>query len=420
MKLITVTGTKGKTTVVRLLDHIFQGLFFNTLRVDTDGHYVNGKQESNYEISKKIWGVVPNVCPGRYLFELQNMDLKNTVAILEAAIGSSSLSGLGYSRHNIGIFTNIFEDHITKMRIKNRKDIYKAKRFIFERLKEDGTLILNGADDFLAENMKKEKKIPGKKIIIGEKESFGSAFFNEKQDALIEIEGNDLFFYRSGEKNIIFNLEEIPLTFKGLFMPNVYNIAFVAAAMIAYFGEKFFWEKRKDIFSLMKDYKVNKEGGRLVFLKDKISRKKVIIDFAHEKESLKQIALLAKNFGKKVWGVLRLDPSRINEDIFRTAEYIYPFYDFINIYDKVDGAAMKESWLKAEGKKRGIGETAAKFAEGLKKSGYNNFKVILKEKDAFLDAFNKADKGDIIVYIDNGSNHKKAYEFVKKIINNQK
>lgn len=46
MKIISITGTKGKTTVSRILDHVIHSLGETTLRVDTDGHFINEKQKA--------------------------------------------------------------------------------------------------------------------------------------------------------------------------------------------------------------------------------------------------------------------------------------------------------------------------------------------------------------------------------------
>lgn len=422
MKIISITGTKGKTTITRMLDVALRALNYETLRVDTDGHYVNGRQKSNYYDSKNIWGIVPNVCPGRYLFEVKKMDMENTVAVLESAIGSSSLTGMGYSRHDIGLFTNIFDDHITKNRIKSRDDIYLAKRFIFERLKDTGTLVINADDEFLMKNFEKET-INNKILAIGQSlKPFETADFFEKGNTYLHIHHNKFTFYFNSATNekqqiVIENLQTYPITCKGKFTPNIYNLAFVFAALFILLGTENFINQQQVVERTLKSYRPSKTGGRLVFLKDRKKKITILIDFAHEKESLKQVALLARQLTKKrIIGVLRIDPSRINEDIETTAAYIADAYDQMYIYDKIDGVKATESWLKAEGKKRGVGETAAIFAKGLSAHGYERYEVILQESQALGKAYDQAKAGDIIIYIGEGDNHLETYTQAKKLI----
>jgi cyanophycin synthetase len=415
--LITVTGTKGKTTIIRLLDFVYRGLKFDTLRVDTDGHFVNGKQKSDYFYSREYWGMVPNNCPGRFLFELGNEPLinsENKICLLEAAIGSSSLLGLGYFRHNIGIWTNIYRDHITNVRIKNRKDIYNAKRFIFQGIRKGGIFIYNSSDKYLVKQLNKEK-IKRTKIAVGyEVDNLDRFLLKGNYFFQINRENKELIFYKAGDKKDICNLEKIPFSFRGNFEPNLFNIAFVYAGLFAQLGERKFLRKVPEITEILMAYSVNPEGGRLVFVRKKDYQ--LIIDFAHEAESFKQIAKLAKSVAKnRVVGVLRVDPSRINKDIKNIAKQISKYYDYIYIYDKVDGKKMKESIGVAEGKKRGIGETANLLSKYLQEVGFANQEVVVEEDDALLSAVKNVRPGDVIVYIGDGYNHKETLQKVNRL-----
>ena len=45
-----------------------------------------------------------------------------------------------------------------------------------------------------------------------------------------------------------------------------------------------------------------------------------------------------------------------------------------------------------------------------------NTQIILQEEKAFKEAYKNSEKGDVIVYIGGGHNHKREYNFVKKIL----
>ncbi len=414
-KKIVITGTKGKTTIVRLLDHVLLELGFHTLRVDTDGHFKDGKQRSSYEESRKYWGMVPNVCPGRYLYDLEGLPVNRTVVLLEAAIGSSSLRGLGYSYHQIGVFTNVFEDHITKVRIKNRKDIYDAKRFAFTRLRKDGQFIYNSSDSFLAKQLQQE--IIGRRMIaVGEELKYvqPQSFFKGGNVHFL-IEGSRIFYMTAKTKRLLVDTATIPLSFNGMFVPNNYNIAFALGVLYAHFGSTQFFRKLHKIRAALESYTLDTAGGRLLLLQSKNKDLSVLIDFAHEARSLREVGKLAKKLSSnRVIGVLRLDPSRTNKEIQQAARAIKTAYDEIIIYDKVDGVQQKKSRTVAEGKRRTVGQTARLFVRELKRAGHKNVQMELREQRAFNSAVQQAEPGDVIVYIGRGEDHRKTYDVVKK------
>src|SRR5512141_2932904 len=94
--IISVTGTKGKTTVVNVLAQIMHGLGKNALHVDTTGYFVNGDCKGTSDESMLVCRLMPTVCPGRFLWEFRaNPELQeNGVAILECSIGCSRAPGL--------------------------------------------------------------------------------------------------------------------------------------------------------------------------------------------------------------------------------------------------------------------------------------------------------------------------------------
>src|SRR5687768_12544010 len=101
-QIISVTGTKGKSTITYVLADLLQRYGENTLRVDTTGYYINSVQKGTLESSKRVSRLVPTVCPGRFLTAME--DVKHFAAVLECSLGCSNPAGLGYKVHDIGIF----------------------------------------------------------------------------------------------------------------------------------------------------------------------------------------------------------------------------------------------------------------------------------------------------------------------------
>jgi cyanophycin synthetase len=59
-------------------------------------------------------------------------------------------SGLGYDWSDVGVITNIQADHIGQDGIESLDDILWIKRLVAERVREGGTIVLNGDDPLLA------------------------------------------------------------------------------------------------------------------------------------------------------------------------------------------------------------------------------------------------------------------------------
>ena len=150
--ILTVTGTKGKTTVVGLVSVVLQKLGRRVLHVDTSGHFIDGERRSNQADSLEKWGIrTVTAAPGRYLtdFEVEYDDANSAVAVLEASF-SSSTTGLGYEGHKVGAFLNVFEDHINpEGKIKTRLDLAQAKSFIFSAIQPGGYAVFNADDEMV-------------------------------------------------------------------------------------------------------------------------------------------------------------------------------------------------------------------------------------------------------------------------------
>lgn len=415
--IISVTGTKGKTTIVRLLDHVLRTLNKTTLVTDTDGHYLNGKMRGSMKDSLNLYGLVPTVSPGRFLYELKGKS--NPVAILETAIGSSGRAGLGYSMHDIGVFTNLYDDHIGR-RIKNRKDLAEHKaRFIFNRIAPEGTAVFNADDRYICGQL---DKIRAHRDIVLLPFGLDSTAFDIKKHLsngghFVTVEDNWVGVYRGKRFYKALDLNKIEWAFGGVFLPSVYNILCSFAVVYAYHGYKM---PKRDILDSFYSYKLDKAGGRLTVFSGKKSGVRVLLDYAHEKYSLREIASLAKTISEnKTSGVLRLAPDRLDTQIDDIAKAIANKFDHIVVYDKLDGVHRGRLVSKKIDLVREVGEVSGVLFEGLKKyrkkDSDSAIERILVEEKALMKAISIAKRGDVIVYIPN-QGHKQAVKYIKKYL----
>ncbi len=410
--IISVTGTKGKTTTVAVIADVLRKLGHNTLKVDTTGHYVNGRQKSTLDDSRKTWRLVPTVCPGRYLWEFhQNPELKeNGVAILECALGSSAAAGLGYRNHKVGVFLNVFEDHLgSSSRLKTKDDIAAAKEFIFKKLDRDDSYAVFNADDPLV--CKKLGKAPKKAVLI----PCGLDFSHHDLDkhlknggmAITAKEGK-VWLLKKSSKTELFELNNIPWTFGGAFKPSVFNLMHAAAAVIAFCSGTI----PSDLKQAFESVRLDPYGGRLTLLKAG-NGAIILADYAHEKVSLKQVAELARGLtdGGQVIGVVRLAKDRTDKLIQETGETIADSYDRFIVFDKIDGYWKKPA-ITTGSFPETVGKVSKAFAEALK-SKNPNVERILREDKAIERAARIAKPEDVIVVIVN-DDIRRSIGFIKE------
>lgn len=402
--IISVTGTKGKTTTVAVIDDVLRTLGHNVLKVDTTGHFVNGERKSTLDDSKATWQLVPSVCPGRYLWEFHaHPELRaNGVAVLECSLGSSAISGLGYRYHDVGVFLNVFEDHIgSSDRIQSQADIVKAKQFIFTRLHKDDSYAVFNADDPLVVGALDAIATTHHSALIPIGLTFGAYDIAKHLKAGgVAITVNDdkeaVLRSASGDQ-VIADLKAIPWTFGGNFTPSIWNMLSAIGALYGHFGGEL-PAKFREAIELVR---LDKYGGRLTVLQTS-NNIKIIADYAHEKVSLAYVAHLARTQvgpGGQVIGVVRLAHDRSDALMIDTGETIASAYDQLVVYDKIDGH------FRAASKKRTrfpevMGRTSQIFSDAIKTKNPRVTRII-REDEAIAYAAGMAQPGDVVVVIVN-------------------
>lgn len=405
-KNIVITGTKGKTTVAYIVDQILMKLNKKTIRVDTTGHFVNGSRRSTLEESKEIWGLVPTVCPGRYLWELKSFseeEQQNTVAILESSLGCSNIVGTGLKFHQIGVWTNVMADHLGSTdRLKTKKDIADAKDFVFDRISDDGFAVFNACDKLICDKLgcisEKVTKIP---FVYDENEMFFDldAHLDNGGTAFI-LRDSKIYQKMLDDEELIYDATRLPWTFDGNFIPSEINLMCSIATIFAIYGGKL----PHDFVEILDTIRLDPYGGRLTLLQAS-NGVKIIADYAHEKQSLvavgKLARTLAKKSGGKTIGVVRLAYDRTDELIDETGQAVGEAYDSLVVYDKIDGYWRKPA--KPHSRTYFVQEVGriSKLLESAIKKTNKNVTRILREDEALEFAAGEARPNDVVVVIVN-------------------
>ncbi|MGB4800082.1 MAG: Mur ligase family protein [Candidatus Saccharimonadales bacterium] len=418
--IISVTGTKGKTTTVAVIADVLRRLDRNVLKVDTTGHFVNGERRSTLEDSKNTWRLVPSVCPGRYLWEFHvHPALRdNAAAVLECSLGSSATPGLGYRSHKVGVFLNVFEDHIgSSSRIQSKADIATAKQFIFHRLHIENSYAVFNADDAYVTG--KLQVVPHQLAPTDALIPCGITFSEfpledhlKNGGSAVTIDDQKRVVIRTQERDtIVADLKRIPWTFDATFMPSVWNILCAVAAVYAMYDKNL----PSGVSEAFESVRLDPYGGRLTILRSS-SGVRILADYAHEKVSLATVADLAKTMvqpGGRVIGVVRLAHDRTDELMRETGRVVGASYDSVVVYEKIDG-----HWRKPKRMPEGsrfpqiVGRTSEIFAGGASETN-TNVRRILREDEALKYAASIARPEDVVVVIVN-DDIRQSIQFIKR------
>lgn len=410
IKKVAVTGTKGKTTVVNIFSELLQRLGVDeVLSVNTDGHFVNGEQKSTMQDSIATWSMRPTVCPGRYLFEFLNESQKEErdeeveyAAVFESSLSSGTTIGTGYAVVSVAAFLNVFDDHIgssVRTNIKSRKDLAKLKSFIYTRMSNDGYAVCNADDVLVVKSLKVLPKDKNTKILyFGLNQNTARLLRKTDTQGVVTIEAGNVVYVTNQEKKVILAVGDISWTFNGQYEPSVYNVLAIIAITVGYYEG----EIPEKLPQILPEIHPDARSGRLVRFTCK-KNVTLIADYAHEGESLREMAILGRKMvtnNGKVIGVVRLAHNRPDEHIRTVAKMIATEYDHLIVYDKIDGHWYTPDEDKQTNKKfpKVVGRTSEVFCDALIACG-GSAERIVREDDAIQKASELASDGDSIISI---------------------
>ena len=364
--IIAVTGTNGKTTTTRLLAHIVKNNGFKVGFTTSDGIYIQ-----NHMMEK---GDTTGPLSAEYILRDPTVEF----AVLETARGGILRSGLGFSLCDIGVITNIQEDHLGLSDIHTLDDLARVKATVVKSIKKNGWAVLNGDDEHC--------------VKLGQDLNCNVAYFslNEDSDFIKKLcaEGKTVAVYENGYITIkkgewkirIERATHVPLTLGG---KAKFMIANVLAATLA----SYLWGfKTEDISLSLQTFipSAAQTPGRMNIFEFK--RFKVLIDFAHNASGYKGVEeyLQSVDATKKI-GIIAGVGDRRDEDIRECATIAARMFDHIII--------RQEKYLRG----RTEDEIINLILEGIKTSGRTvTYEIIPKETEAIKHAINCAEEGSFI------------------------
>lgn len=310
--IIAVTGTNGKTTTTRLIAHIVKNNGSRVGFTTSDGIYVQNTL------------LMKGDTTGPFSAEFVLKDPTVEVAVLETARGGILRAGLGFNKCDIGVVTNIQEDHLGISDIDNLDDLTRVKSVIIGAVKKSGWAVLNADNSYCLKIAKNADcniayfSMDEKNPVIKE---------HCKTGGIAAIYENGYVTIKKGDWKIrVEKATHIPLTFNG-------SVDFMIQNVLAATLTTFLWGyKTEDIRTSLETFipsAAHTPGRMNVF---KFKEFKILVDFAHNPDGFNGI----KNYLKTIEasehvGVISGTGDRRDEDILETARIAAQMFDRVVI-----------------------------------------------------------------------------------------
>ncbi len=218
--VIAVTGTNGKTTTSRMIAHIARADGKLVGWSNTDGIYIDGELVEAGDYSGPSGA-------GRVLAH-ENVEF----AVTETARGGILLKGIGLTRNDVSVVTNVTADHLGMQGIDTVDQLAEVKSVVPRITRKDGWAVLNADDPrvFAMHSMIKAQpwvfsRDPDSPAI--------REILNHGGRATTVIDGWLCVLKPNADADPLIELVDVPMTLAGLSRFNVENTLAAASAALA-------------------------------------------------------------------------------------------------------------------------------------------------------------------------------------------
>jgi cyanophycin synthetase len=262
-----VTGSNGKTTVVRLLAAILKASDKRTGYSSTEGVMIDGREIDGGDFS------------GPAGARLVLRDKSVEAAVLETARGGILRRGLATERADVAVITNISADHFGEYGIDNLDDLANVKLTVARPLGVTGTLVLNADDPVLLSRASLQKcevalfaYDDSHPSLVAHRRASGTTCGVVKSNS---VENDQLMLSHDGERVSLGAIFKMPLTMNGVAL---YNVANISAAALAAVGLGI---APKMISTVLMQFGRERSDNPGRFERWNVSGLTIIIDYAH-------------------------------------------------------------------------------------------------------------------------------------------
>jgi UDP-N-acetylmuramyl tripeptide synthase len=269
-----VTGSNGKTTVVRLIGAMVQAMGLTPGITSTDG----------VTIGSTLLEAGDFAGPSGARMALRHPEVQ--IAVLETARGGILRRGLPVEHAKVAVVTNVADDHLGEFGIESLLDLADTKLVVAKALGDTGTLVLNADDGLLVERSRRINARlswfsldPASPVIARHVSHGGTATVNDRGTIVLA----------EGDRRIpLASVAEIPITFGGTAVHNIAN-ALAATAAGAALGIS------TDVLSsTLRSFgqQLDDNPGRTNLVE--LGGIRILLDFAHNPEGMSALVHVAR------------------------------------------------------------------------------------------------------------------------------
>ena len=365
--LVSVSGTNGKTTTVRLIASILSQNGYRVGMTSTDGVYIQGKRIDTGDCSG----------PKSAKNVLFHPDVD--AAVLETARGGVLREGLGFDRSDVAVVTNIGKgDHLGLSYISTVEDLSVVKRVIVQNVKPDtGVAVLNAADPMVA---RMADSCPGQVTFFARDRNHPVMAMHRAQGKRIIYKESNEIIASEGAFTHSIPLADIPVTANGTIGFQIEN---AMAAVGAGWGLGLEW---KVIHAGLANFVTDAESAPGRFNLFNYRGATLIADYGHNPDAIQALVNAVDSMpnppGCKRSVVISGAGDRRDEDIRQQTEILGDAFDQVILYQdqcqrgRADGEvlALLQQGLKNAKRTKEIKEIHGEFlaidtALGTLKSG---------------------------------------------------
>ncbi|MFZ2503414.1 MAG: Mur ligase family protein, partial [Nocardioides sp.] len=265
--VVAVTGTNGKTTTSRMIAHIARTDGRIVGWSNTDGIYIDGALVEAGDYSGPSGA-------GRVLAHKEV-----EFAVTETARGGILLKGIGLTRNDVSVVTNVTADHLGLQGIDTLEQLAEVKSVVARITRKSGWAVLNADDPRVLAMRSVIKAQPWVFSRDPDAPGIREVLANGGRATTV-IDGWICTWERGGDPRPLVELADVPMTLAGLSRFNVENaLAAASAAIAAGIG-------RDQVAAGLRDFApgVEHNPGRMNIYS--LGEVTVVVDLAHNEAGL--------------------------------------------------------------------------------------------------------------------------------------
>jgi cyanophycin synthetase len=303
--VVMVTGTNGKTTTVRLLDHIVHSAGLTVAYTSTDGVYLGGKLVEEGDYSGPTGASKALSQPGV------------EALVLEVARGGILLKGIGAAHNDVAVVTNVSADHLGLHGIRTLDQLAEVKATITRITRPQGWDVLN-ADDPRVLAMRRGAR--GRPFLFSLDPDHPAIrqVLTEGGRALAPFDGAMALMSPGPVMEDLLPLEDIPMTLAGISSHHIQNAMAATAAALG------IGISREDVTAGLRTFVLDPERnpGRANLFE--LDGKVLVVDYAHNEAGMQGLVEICHGLrkpGADIWLALGSAGDR-TEEIISGMSYI--------------------------------------------------------------------------------------------------